>query len=216
MCALAERRERRLMVGHLLQYHPAFIKLRELVQRGRARAFAIHLFEPSQSRQGPARGGHSVVLRAPRPLDDPVARRRGAERRHRRKAATTCTRRSPMSRRRTWRFPAASRRMSSCRGCIRSRSRSSWSSAIARWRCSTTASHGTASCCSTRTASNGARPCRCRSAPRPIPLPLDEGEPLKLECQHFLDCIASGGRPRTDGREGLRVLRVSGARRATR
>jgi len=31
---------------------------------------------------------------------------------------------------------------------------------------------------------------------------------LRLECQHFLDCIATGGRPRTDGNEGVRVLRV--------
>jgi len=34
LCALAERCGRRLMVGHLLQYHPAFIKLRELVREG--------------------------------------------------------------------------------------------------------------------------------------------------------------------------------------
>jgi UDP-2-acetamido-3-amino-2,3-dideoxy-glucuronate N-acetyltransferase len=40
------------------------------------------------------------------------------------------------------------------------------------------------------------------------PVPLIEGEPLNLECRHFLDCIASGKRPRTDGAEGLRVLRV--------
>jgi UDP-2-acetamido-3-amino-2,3-dideoxy-glucuronate N-acetyltransferase len=40
------------------------------------------------------------------------------------------------------------------------------------------------------------------------PVALAEGEPLRLECQHFLDCIASGGRPRTDGSEGVRVLRV--------
>jgi len=39
-------------------------------------------------------------------------------------------------------------------------------------------------------------------------VPLDEGEPLNLECRHFLDCIATGATPRTDGREGLRVLRV--------
>ena len=35
-----------------------------------------------------------------------------------------------------------------------------------------------------------------------------EDEPLKLECNHFLDCVASGDTPRTDGREGLRVLKV--------
>jgi acetyltransferase-like isoleucine patch superfamily enzyme len=40
------------------------------------------------------------------------------------------------------------------------------------------------------------------------PVPVEAGEPLRLECQHFLDCIASGGRPRTDGSEGVRVLRV--------
>jgi UDP-2-acetamido-3-amino-2,3-dideoxy-glucuronate N-acetyltransferase len=33
-------------------------------------------------------------------------------------------------------------------------------------------------------------------------------EPLKAECSHFLDCIAKGMAPRTDGAEGLRVLRI--------
>jgi UDP-2-acetamido-3-amino-2,3-dideoxy-glucuronate N-acetyltransferase len=33
-------------------------------------------------------------------------------------------------------------------------------------------------------------------------------EPLKAECQHFLDCISSRETPRTDGREGLRVLEI--------
>ena len=40
---------------------------------------------------------------------------------------------------------------------------------------------------------------------------LDEREPLEAECRHFLDCVASGSRPLTDGREGLRVLRVLAA-----
>ena len=39
-------------------------------------------------------------------------------------------------------------------------------------------------------------------------LPVTKGEPLKNECQHFIDCIASGGNPRTDGLEGLSVLKV--------
>lgn len=41
-----------------------------------------------------------------------------------------------------------------------------------------------------------------------VAVPVGEDEPLKRECQHFLDCVADGVRPRTDGREGLRVLRV--------
>lgn len=34
------------------------------------------------------------------------------------------------------------------------------------------------------------------------------GEPMKRECQHFLDSIASGTRPKSDGWDGVRVLRV--------
>ena len=45
-----------------------------------------------------------------------------------------------------------------------------------------------------------------RAEPTPVPLPPTE--PLRLECQHFLDCVATGTTPRTDGVEGLRVLRV--------
>ncbi len=40
------------------------------------------------------------------------------------------------------------------------------------------------------------------------PVPLEEFEPLKLECQHFLECVRDGTTPRTDGREGARVLSV--------
>lgn len=48
-------------------------------------------------------------------------------------------------------------------------------------------------------------------------LPRDEGasiisvedrEPLQIACEHFLHCIERGERPRTDGHNGLRVLRV--------
>jgi UDP-2-acetamido-3-amino-2,3-dideoxy-glucuronate N-acetyltransferase len=37
---------------------------------------------------------------------------------------------------------------------------------------------------------------------------LGQEEPLKVECQHFIDCISSRKTPLTDGREGLRVLKV--------
>lgn len=37
---------------------------------------------------------------------------------------------------------------------------------------------------------------------------VDQDEPLKCECRHFLECCASGTKPRTDGWEGVRVLRV--------
>jgi predicted dehydrogenase len=33
-------------------------------------------------------------------------------------------------------------------------------------------------------------------------------EPLRLECEHFVECVRSGATPRSDGRSGLRVVRV--------
>jgi predicted dehydrogenase len=33
-------------------------------------------------------------------------------------------------------------------------------------------------------------------------------EPLRLECEHFVECIATGQLPRSDGESGLRVVRV--------
>ncbi|MEJ5363551.1 MAG: Gfo/Idh/MocA family oxidoreductase [Desulfosoma sp.] len=49
----------------------------------------------------------------------------------------------------------------------------------------------------------------------PVPAKADpervdvvEAEPLKVECEHFLRCVRDGARPRTDGREGLKVLRI--------
>lgn len=40
------------------------------------------------------------------------------------------------------------------------------------------------------------------------PVSLVEQEPLREECAHFLHCTAHGTTPRTDGAEGLRVLEV--------
>jgi predicted dehydrogenase len=37
---------------------------------------------------------------------------------------------------------------------------------------------------------------------------IQMAEPLRNECQHFLDCIQQGRRPLADGQEGLEVLRV--------
>jgi predicted dehydrogenase len=37
---------------------------------------------------------------------------------------------------------------------------------------------------------------------------VPNAEPLRLECEHFLDCIREGRTPVSDGRSGLRVVRV--------
>jgi predicted dehydrogenase len=37
---------------------------------------------------------------------------------------------------------------------------------------------------------------------------IDASEPLKVECNHFIECVRDGSTPRSDGRDGLRVVRV--------
>lgn len=44
--------------------------------------------------------------------------------------------------------------------------------------------------------------------PAPQPIELTPGEPLMIECQHFLECIESRRQPKTDGADAWRVLKV--------
>ena len=37
---------------------------------------------------------------------------------------------------------------------------------------------------------------------------LDDSEPLKVECQHFIDCVEKKVRPRSSGIHGFEVVRV--------
>jgi predicted dehydrogenase len=37
---------------------------------------------------------------------------------------------------------------------------------------------------------------------------ISRREPLRIELEHFLECLRDGVTPRTGGREGLRVVRV--------
>ncbi len=46
-----------------------------------------------------------------------------------------------------------------------------------------------------------------------VPVLMDE--PLKAECRHFLECIETKQQPKTDGQEGLRVLKILQASQAS-
>ncbi len=52
-------------------------------------------------------------------------------------------------------------------------------------------------------------PVPTKAEPERISIP--QKEPLHLECQHFLDCMSEDKQPLTDGGEGLQVLRVLNA-----
>ncbi|MBW1939011.1 MAG: Gfo/Idh/MocA family oxidoreductase [Deltaproteobacteria bacterium] len=43
------------------------------------------------------------------------------------------------------------------------------------------------------------------------PVVVEQEEPLRAECAHFIHCMSTRERPRTDGKEGLQVLRVLNA-----
>jgi UDP-2-acetamido-3-amino-2,3-dideoxy-glucuronate N-acetyltransferase len=56
----------------------------------------------------------------------------------------------------------------------------------------------------------------------PVPTKADpervdiaQEEPLRQECRHFLDCITNGTQPITDGHEGLKVLKILNASQAS-
>ena len=40
------------------------------------------------------------------------------------------------------------------------------------------------------------------------PIDIEEREPLKSECQHFIECVKTRKQPRTDGNNGLKVLKI--------
>lgn len=49
----------------------------------------------------------------------------------------------------------------------------------------------------------------------PVPRPegmeeieVDGKEPLRIECEHFIECIVTRRKPKTDGQDGLRVLKI--------
>jgi len=46
------------------------------------------------------------------------------------------------------------------------------------------------------------------TAEEPTYIPVSEGMPLTRECQHFIDCIETRAKPRTDGEEAINVLRI--------
>ena len=49
----------------------------------------------------------------------------------------------------------------------------------------------------------------------PEKVDISEDEPLRLECEHFLNCMSNNTPPITDGQEGIRVLKILNASQAS-
>jgi UDP-2-acetamido-3-amino-2,3-dideoxy-glucuronate N-acetyltransferase len=207
LCGLAAERGRLLMVGHLLQYHPAFIALRELVRDG-ALGRLQYLYS-NRLNLGKVRREEDILWSfAPHDLSmilslvgqEPVdVAATGGYYLHKTIADVTTTHLTfPGGEQAhvfvSWLHPFKEQRLIVIgdRAMAVFDDGQPWSEKLVlyphriEWR--------------------ETMPVPRRADANPVP--LTEGEPLNLECRHFLDCVASGTRPRTDGAEGLRVLRV--------
>jgi len=214
VCAAAEDAERVLMVGHLLQYHPAFLRLKELVREG-ALGHLEYVYS-NRLNLGRFRREENILWSfAPHDLSMILSlfgsepnhvHAVGGWPMHRDIADVTTTHLGfPGGERAhvfvSWLHPFKEQKLVAVGegGMAVFDDRLPWESKLVLyphqvdWR---------------------------EGLPEPVAadaqaVPVKEAEPLEQECRHFLDSITTGATPRTDGREGLRVLRVLAAAEAS-
>jgi UDP-2-acetamido-3-amino-2,3-dideoxy-glucuronate N-acetyltransferase len=207
LVTIAERLDRRLMVGHLLQYHPAFNKLKDLVREGRLGR--LRYLYSNRLNFGKIRREEDILWSfAPHDLsmilslvgqEPDRVETVGSYYLHQRIADVTTTHLSFHGGERahvfvSWLHPFKEQKLVVVgdeamavfddgepweRKLLMFPHRINWRDGLPS-------------------------PQKAES----VTVPVEQGEALQAECQHFLHCIAIGATPRTDGQEGLRVLRV--------
>lgn len=207
LCELSEARGLTLMVGHLLQYHAAYIKLRQIVSSGelgnllhvysnrlslgkfRTEENVLWSFAPHDISMILGLAGepnyvtaHGIAAYTPG-IADLVGVQMGF--------AQGCTAHVLVS----WMHPFKEQRLVViCDNgmAVFEDSQSDWSKKLCIFR------H--------RIDVTGLVPDPIKADPEYVI--VDPTEPLREECRHFIQCTQTGEQPRTNGREGLRVLRV--------
>lgn len=210
LISLAESRGLVLMVGHLLQYHPAFVKLRELAssgELGRINYIYSHRLNLGKIRREEnilwSFAPHDISMILALAGEDPeTVMATGGNYLHRKIADVTTTHLE---------FPSG----------LKAHIFVSWLHPFKEQKLVVVGDRKMAVFDDTRPwdeklliypheikwQNNIPVP----STATPECVPVTEMEPLNLECQHFLHYIETGVTPVTDGREGLRVLRVLNA-----
>lgn len=208
LCALAESRKRVLMVGHLLHYHPAYLKLREIVEAGQL-GRVLHVYSNRLS-LGKFRNEENVwwsfaphdvsmilALVGEEPIDvsaqGNVAFTPGVA------DLVTAQMRFPGGAcahvLASWMHPFKEQRLvviGDKAMAVFEDSQPNWDDKLLIYR------HAIDT--------NGSVPQPTKAEAERVA--AEKAEPLKEECRHFVSCIESGATARTDGREGLAVLRV--------
>lgn len=204
---LARDRGLVLMVGHLLQYHAAFVRLRELVadgELGRVQYLYSNRLNLGKFRREEnalwsfAPHDISMILALVGEEPDEVSATGASYLRPDVADVTTTHLAFPGGARAhvfvSWLHPVKEQKLVVVgdRGMAVFDDRQPWASKLVRYRHEVSWRDG---------------------APEPAPaegesIELQESEPLRAECQHFLDMVATAGQPISDGAEGVRVLRV--------
>lgn len=209
LVALAAREGRILMVGHLLQYHPCVAALRGLIEKGelgRLQYITSNRLNLGKIRQEEnalwsfAPHDVSVILSLVGDRLPERVRCTGESYVTNGVVDTTMT---------VLRFPDR----------VRAHVYVSWLNPFKEQKLTVVGSRGMAVFDDTRpwaeklilhrdylTQEGGRAPEPSKRAGTPVS--VEEREPLREECSHFLTCCETRSAPRTDGQEGLRVLRV--------
>lgn len=209
LLALAEKQGRILMVGHLLQYHPCIEKLQSLLASGQLGK--LYYVASNRLNLGKIRQEENALWSfAPHDLSVILSLVGGQL-----PEDVICTGESYLTRgvpdttMTNLRFPDG----------VRAHIYVSWLNPFKEQKLTVIGSQGLAVFDDTKpwgqklmmhrqylTWADGQTPVPSKSIGEPVEIP--ETEPLRNECAHFLDCCVTRRAPRTDGREGLRVLRV--------
>jgi UDP-2-acetamido-3-amino-2,3-dideoxy-glucuronate N-acetyltransferase len=207
LCRLADRLDRRLMVGHILQYHPAFIALRRLVEAGRfGRLLSLvstrldigRIRREEDALWALAPHDVSMVLALVGAEPETVSARGGYYTHPTIADVTDLHLGFPGGAeaeiRSSWLHPFKEQKLAVIgeAGMAVFDDREAWDRKLLVY------PH--------RIADRNGVPFAERAEPEPVR--LEQGEPLRQECLHFLDCVRTGARPASDGWEGLRVLKV--------
>lgn len=210
LCALADQHKRILMVGHLLQYHSAFLKLKDMIAAGDLGK--IHYIYSNRLNLGKIRKEEDILWSfAPHDISmilglvgqepDHVSAVGSAHLQNTIADVTTTHLSFPGGTRAhifvSWLHPFKEQKLVVIgdRAMAVFDDGQGWDSKLILY------PH--------KIAWDAGMPVPEKADGQPVALAVSE--PLRDECQHFVDSIQSRQTPRTDGREGLRVLSVLAA-----
>ena len=207
LCELATTKNRQLMVGHLLQYHPAFLKLQAMVEAGELGR--LQYLYSNRLNLGKIRREEDILWSfAPHDISMILAlvgsapeqvSAEGGYYLHNKIADVTTTHLAfPGGERAhifvSWLHPFKEQKLVvvGAQGMAVFDDGEPWESKLKLYNHTIDWQNG--------------MPVPHKAAG--IDVALTVSEPLRDECAHFLHCVTTNSKPRTDGREGLRVLEV--------